>query len=689
MPISNTELAQKIDSVVTGHQSFVDQTINWLTAEVATVTLTDPYDPLITAVVKTPWKMQQEFDAMVDPVNGAFVQITGLLEDAQEALEDAQAAQATFEGYNTTFTGYLAEADADRVAAQAARDSAETFATNADTSADSAAASAAAAAASATASAASATASAASASAAAASAVDAEDAATLAQNTRARTWYVDDGVPAIPFVVDPPVLDGDLYLDNTNGNVYEYNSTGPTWGSPILNVVSTTPGPQGNSLVPRGAWSVSSVSYAVLDLAEHNGSTYICYSAHVSAATTEPGVGATWATKWHLCALAGSAVPDDAITTAKIANGAVTAEKLALGTHTVAGSVVAWHAGNSALSYWSLIGYNGITVDNDGDGNIEFSFTLQDNAVTSTKIADNAVVEAKIQNSAVTTGKIAANAVNAGKLSCGSGANIMQTLIGHWPSPMGGPGLQHVELVTDTSLDFYLEENFLYANVAALGITNSHIANGTITGAKLVNGTIGNAQLADETISLGKLEILNGPCFVGQLNGTSEAPTEMTPTQATDLLNTFTTTLKGLVPAPTTATGRFLKDNGTWANTAFTTTVNGLVPSPGSATGKYLKDDGTWASPVSAPTVSRQGSNFNASNNNVYFITANSVTATLSTPANGDTVTFIAETNSITGFVIARNGKNIGGYAEDLTVDYAPFSVTLIFNSTTNDWRFK
>ena len=38
-----------------------------------------------------------------------------------------------------------------------------------------------------------------------------------------------------------------------------------------------------------------------------------------------------------------------------------------------------------------------------------------------------------------------------------------------------------------------------------------------------------------------------------------------TPTQLTATLDTFTATLKGLVPPPTTATGKFLKDDATWA----------------------------------------------------------------------------------------------------------------------------
>lgn len=53
--------------------------------------------------------------------------------------------------------------------------------------------------------------------------------------------------------------------------------------------------------------------------------------------------------------------------------------------------------------------------------------------------------------------------------------------------------------------------------------------------------------------------------ILGNPTGSSAASTAMTGTQATALLDTFSTTLKGLVPAPATATGKFLKDDGTWA----------------------------------------------------------------------------------------------------------------------------
>jgi hypothetical protein len=66
-------------------------------------------------------------------------------------------------------------------------------------------------------------------------------------------------------------------------------------------------------------------------------------------------------------------------------------------------------------------------------------------------------------------------------------------------------------------------------------------------------------------------------------------------------------------------------------------------------------------------------------------LTANNVTVTLpASPADGDVVSFAG---LVTGCVLARNGKTIGGVAEDLALDVAPFFfVTLVYSSAASGW---
>lgn len=65
-------------------------------------------------------------------------------------------------------------------------------------------------------------------------------------------------------------------------------------------------------------------------------------------------------------------------------------------------------------------------------------------------------------------------------------------------------------------------------------------------------------------VSLSKMADLATSTIIGRATAGTGVPEALTAAQATALLDAFTTTLKGLVPAPGTATGRYLKDNGTW-----------------------------------------------------------------------------------------------------------------------------
>lgn len=55
----------------------------------------------------------------------------------------------------------------------------------------------------------------------------------------------------------------------------------------------------------QGAW-VTATAYAVADGVSSNGASYIATSAHTSGGTTEPGVGASWATVWDVIAARGA-----------------------------------------------------------------------------------------------------------------------------------------------------------------------------------------------------------------------------------------------------------------------------------------------------------------------------------------------------------------------------------------------
>lgn len=74
------------------------------------------------------------------------------------------------------------------------------------------------------------------------------------------------------------------------------------------------PGADGVGFAVPAAWQTGT-AYTItptISVVTHGGSSYACTSAHTSGASTEPGVGASWQTKWALMAAKGDAGADGA-----------------------------------------------------------------------------------------------------------------------------------------------------------------------------------------------------------------------------------------------------------------------------------------------------------------------------------------------------------------------------------------
>lgn len=107
-----------------------------------------------------------------------------------------------------------------------------------------------------------------------------------------------------------------------------------------------------------------------------------------------------------------------------------------------------------------------------------------------------------------------------------------------------------------------IDLNSAVASTAAVQANTAKVGNATHTGdvtgstaLTIANNAVSNAKLAD--MATGTIK--------GRLLGTTGDPQDLTGTQVTSMLDTFTETLKGLVPPPGGApSGAFLRDDGTW-----------------------------------------------------------------------------------------------------------------------------
>jgi hypothetical protein len=132
------------------------------------------------------------------------------------------------------------------------------------------------------------------------------------------------------------------------------------------------------------------------------------------------------------------------------------------------------------------------------------------------------------------------------------------------------------------------------------------------------------------------------------------------------------------------------------AGTTVASNVTFTLPTADGSADQVLKTDGSGA--LAFATVSGGAawqavvtSNLTVVSKNGYFVNTSSaaITATLpSTPTLGDFVSFIdyAGTFDTNNLTIARNGENIQGVAEDLTVSVERAGLTLVFTDATQGW---
>ena len=178
------------------------------------------------------------------------------------------------------------------------------------------------------------------------------------------------------------------------------------------------------------------------------------------------------------------------------------------------------------------------------------------------------------------------------------------------------------------------------------------------------------------------------------------------------MATTLNVTVNGIKFTADTSQELALQVNGITAmtvdasqNVAFTnppsfpsaTILNGVTytwPSADGASGEFLTTDGVgtlyWSEAAGLPPVTvSDTTTISAVAGNHYVLTAVSLT-TVTLPASptiSDTV-WITVANSLTTNVVGRNGQNINGLAEDMTIDNANAGIQLRFTNSTKGWVF-
>jgi hypothetical protein len=113
--------------------------------------------------------------------------------------------------------------------------------------------------------------------------------------------------------------------------------------------------------------------------------------------------------------------------------------------------------------------------------------------------------------------------------------------------------------------------NTIKANATAGAADPADLAVGTNTvvgrvAGNIVAAQVATAQIADDAVTYAKVQNVSATSrILGRITAGAGDIEELTGTQATTLLDVFTTSLKGLAPASGGGTTNFLRADGTWA----------------------------------------------------------------------------------------------------------------------------
>lgn len=212
----------------------------------------------------------------------------------------------------------------------------------------------------------------------------------------------------------------------------------------------------------------------------------------------------------------------------------------------------------------TLYGYNGSAwIDLMQQGVLDGDYgdiTVTGSGATWT-IDPNAVTYAKIQD--MTTARML------GRVTAGSGdieeltAAQIRTLLNISDGAAANQSLAWVQATHKLTLTGVSDT---IISLAGTGATDYGVASFTSADFAIASGQV---SIKADGVSYGQIQnVVGNNVILGNNSGAGSIVDELTGTEVTAMLNTFTTVLKGLVPAPATVAGLFLQDDGTWGTPA-------------------------------------------------------------------------------------------------------------------------
>lgn len=246
-----------------------------------------------------------------------------------------------------------------------------------------------------------------------------------------------------------------------------------------------------------------------------------------------------------------------------IAAGAVTLAKMA--NMATASLIYRKTAGSGAPEVQTLATLKtdlGLTGTNSGDQTITLTGDVTGSGTGSfaAAIAPAAVTLAKMANLAANS--IIGNNTGSAATPAALTPTQVKTLLAIAAGDVSGLG----SLATMSSVDLSgAQASGVLAAARFPALTGDVTTTAGSLATTIGNNTVGTTKIVPSSVTNAKLANMADQTLKGNISGAAAAPSDLTAAQVTAMLNAATTSLKGLVPAPGTATGLFLRDDLTWA----------------------------------------------------------------------------------------------------------------------------